>query len=130
MLRELEMQPEWVQLKSQGQWDAVLQEPGKPPVAIQVKWQERRGQVQQEQTRTLSTARKNRIITVLVCFLHERARIEWIGDLYEMRSQWQEQGLSPWVINLRMSAVALQLFLAQLYCTVYDWFFTKYWGRP
>jgi|SRR5215472_3360737 len=129
VLRELEMQPEWVQMKSQGQWDAVLQEPGKPLVGIQVKW-EQRGQVQQEQTQRLSAARQNTIIMLLSRFLHERARIEWIGDLCEMRKQWQKQGLTRWGINLRTSGVALHLLLAQSRCTVYDWVFARYWRKP
>src|SRR5713101_6408958 len=69
VLRELEKQPEWVHLKSQEQF----------------------GQVQQAQARKLSAARQNTIIMLLSRFLHERARTEWVGDLYETREQWQKQ---------------------------------------
>jgi hypothetical protein len=107
VLRELEQQPEWVQLKSQQQL----------------------GQVQQEETQKWSAARQNTIIMLLSRFLQERVRIEWVGDLYEMREEWQKQGLTRWSINLRTSGVALHLLLAQSRCIVYDRVFARYWGK-
>jgi hypothetical protein len=83
------------------------------------------------QERKASATRENIIITLLTYILQERERVEeWVGDLYEMREQWQRQGLTPRVINLLTSGVALQLILAQFLCMIYDWFFTRYWGRP
>ena len=37
----------------------------------------------------------------------ERAREEWFGDLREFQGQWQEQGLSRWIINVRIGGVEL-----------------------
>jgi hypothetical protein len=117
VLRELGKQPEWVHLQSHGRWDGV--------------WQERQGQVQQEQTRKLSPTQKNIILTLLSRFLQERACIEeWVGDLCEMRGQWQKQGLTPWGINLRTLGVALHLLFAQGRCMVYDRVFARSWRKP
>jgi hypothetical protein len=69
------------------------------------------------------------IIPWLSRFLDERARAEWVGDLYEMRMIWREQGLSSWMIHTRTVGVALQLLVAQLRCIAYDRVFTRFWEK-
>jgi hypothetical protein len=76
-----------------------------------------------------SVTQGNPCITVLFRFLDERERVEWIGDLYEMRRQWQGQGLSPWIIHFRTSRIALQLLRARVHCMVYDRIFARYWEK-
>jgi hypothetical protein len=76
-----------------------------------------------------SPVRETTIITGLSRFLSERARAEWVGDLYEMRAIWHEQELSSWIIHIRTVGVALQLLAAQLRCTAYDRVFTQFWKK-
>jgi hypothetical protein len=82
-----------------------------------------------EQSHKSLATQKNIIITLLSRFLCERARAEWIGDLYEMRSSWRKQKLSSWIIHIRTVGVALQLLVAQLRCMAYDRVFTRFWER-
>jgi hypothetical protein len=131
VLHELEKQPEWGQLKSrqqleQGQEEQVRRFLTLEDLAPRMRW----GQAEQQQIRRLPAVRKNTIITLLSRFLQERACSEWVGDLYEIRTQWQKQGLTPWGINLRTLGVALHLLFAQSRCIVYDRIFARYWGKP
>jgi hypothetical protein len=78
---------------------------------------------------TPSATPKHTLITLLSRFLCERARIEWVGDLCEMRAIWRKQELSSWMIQIRTFGVALRLLVAQLRCMAYDRIFARYWER-
>ena len=67
---------------------------------------------------------------MLLYFLGERAREEWVGDLRASRRMWQKQRLAPWRINMWTLRDAIKLLFAQFRCWFYDRTFAKYWGTP